>query len=41
MSNLQTLALLKTIDDPAKLPVTWRDDVRSFMKMRQKYLMYR
>jgi uncharacterized protein YbbC (DUF1343 family) len=41
MCSAQTLVLLKTIDDPAKLPATWKDEVRSFLKMRQKYLMYK
>jgi hypothetical protein len=39
--SAEPVARLKTIDDPAKLPESWSDDVTKFMHVREKYLSYR
>ncbi len=38
--NAETLAALKAIDDPAKLPAGWKDDVQKFVQIRQTHLIY-
>jgi uncharacterized protein YbbC (DUF1343 family) len=40
LANKQVLDELFRVEDPRQLPLIWKDELESFKKTRQKYLMY-
>ena len=41
LGNAQTLKAIEMVDDPRKIPAMWDEELESFRKMRQKYLIYK
>ena len=41
LQNDDAMKALQSAADPAQIPAAWRDELQSFRKVREKYLLYR